>query len=646
MPLRAVPLLRLLAVRWIPAGAALCGMLLFAPPAAAQAVIANLAAGSDPSAVVVNAATNKIYVANESSNTVTVIDGASHATASVAVGPRPQYITVNPATNRIYVSNGGDSTQSAIDGATLAVSTLATGGNGPFAVNPQTNEIYMIRLGNADEVTRINGANHTWYTMAIDSYTPRSMALNPGTNKLFVANYSTGDVRIVDLSSTSDFPPTKSIGVWARPVALALNANTNVAYVIGEEPRGPINVIDGNTQAAISFAPAGHAQLPRAIAVNPVTNKIYAAFGGEIMVMDGATNAMSFIPAGTIGAVGPVAIAVNERTNKVYVANVQGYVTVIDGTTNTYLNVAVPANAKAIALNPNTNRVYVIGPGGVTVMDGGAASTGTPVPPSPPVFSTAGMNVQGLWWRPSESGWGVNLTHQGSTVFATWFTYDADGSGMWLVMSEGKRTGENAYSGTLYRTSGPAWNGAWDASRMAYAEVGTATFSFSDSSNGTLTATVNGSSIVKSITRLMYASPATVCTVGGSAGSQPNYQDLWWRSPAGSENGWGVNITHQGDILFATWYTYGPDGKGTWLSGSSIAKTGNATYSGTLYRSWGPPYNRQPWDPALVTRMPAGNVTFSFTDASNGVMSYTVDGITQSKAITRMVYSSPTSVCR
>ena len=38
---------------------------------------------------------------------------------------------------------------------------------------------------------------------------------------------------------------------------------------------------------------------PQAVAVNPVTNKIYAAFDGEVIVIDGATNAMTFIPSGT-----------------------------------------------------------------------------------------------------------------------------------------------------------------------------------------------------------------------------------------------------------------------------------------------------------------------------------------------------------
>ena len=41
-----------------------------------------------------------------------------------------------------------------------------------------------------------------------------------------------------------------------------------------------------------------------------------------------------------------------------------------------------------------------------------------------------------------------------------------------------------------------------------------------------------------------------------------------------------------------------------------------------------------------------GQVSFVFSDANNGTMTYTVDGITQSKAITREVYASPATVCR
>ena len=40
-------------------------------------------------------------------------------------------------------------------------------------------------------------------------------------------------VRVVDLTSTSDHPPTVPIGVWSKPVYIALNTKTARAYVTG-----------------------------------------------------------------------------------------------------------------------------------------------------------------------------------------------------------------------------------------------------------------------------------------------------------------------------------------------------------------------------------------------------------------------------
>jgi hypothetical protein len=259
-------------------------------------------------------------------------------------------------------------------------------------------------------------------------------------------------------------------------------------------------------------------------------------------------------------------------------------------------------------------------------------------------------NVQGLWWRAppgSESGWGVNLTQQGEIVFATWFTYDAQGEGVWLVMPNGARVGDNRYSGTLYRTRGPAFN----ASPFRPADViaipaGSATFSFTDGDHGVFEYTVDGISGTKPIARQIYAIPVPTCTLGASAAAVPNYQALWWASPGESESGWGLNITHQGDILFVTWFTYAPGGKAMWLVGSRVARTGPGSYAGTLYRTVGPPFNATNWSPAMVAPTPVGQVTLTFSDAERGTFAYTLNGVTQSKPIVRQVYSTPATVCR
>jgi hypothetical protein len=44
--------------------------------------------------------------------------------------------------------------------------------------------------------------------------------------------------------------------------------------------------------------------------------------------------------------------------------------------------------------------------------------------------------------------------------------------------------------------------------------------------------------------------------------------------------------------------------------------------------------------------MAAGNVMFSFSDSNNGIMTYTLDGVTQTKSITRLTFAAPATVCR
>ncbi|HEX3096265.1 MAG TPA: Ig-like domain repeat protein, partial [Usitatibacter sp.] len=376
MPYRSRPIFSLLLS--VLASAALA----LASPARAQSVQSPIPAGSSPRAIAVNPITNKIYIASELSNSVVVVDGATNGTSSIPVGTRPQYIAVNPATDKVYVTSGSDSTLTVIDGATDTVSaTLPLGSNGPIAINPVTNRIFVVRLSTAatDEVTIVDGNTNTWFTIAVDSFQPDAIAINPVTNKVYVATYATGDVRVVDGSTTADFPHPPAVPVWSTPVALAVNAATNRTYVVTQDSRGPFGYIDGATLAYKFFTAPGHASSPSAVAVNPVTNKVYAAFAGEVMVMDGGTDAFSFIPSGT-SAAGPVAIGVNPSTNKIYVPNADGTLTVIDGATNAVTTLAIPAGATAVGVDPVTNRMYVTAPDSVSVVQGASSDTPQNVP--------------------------------------------------------------------------------------------------------------------------------------------------------------------------------------------------------------------------------------------------------------------------
>jgi hypothetical protein len=259
----------------------------------------------------------------------------------------------------------------------------------------------------------------------------------------------------------------------------------------------------------------------------------------------------------------------------------------------------------------------------------------------------AHFNVHGMWWRGiSESGWGINLVHQGSTVFGTWFTYDADGSDLWLVMDNLQLVADDTWSGAVYRTTGSPFDAAsYDNARFTPTAVGTATLTFTDANNGSITWTVNGATITKPITKFSYQEAMPTCAHGASQGGNVNYQDLWWRSPAASENGVGYNIVHQGDILFVTWFTYDVDGTALWLFMDNAAKTGTGTYSGEIKQARGSPINVVPYDAAKFAPTTVGTGTFTFTDANTGTFSYTVKGVTQSKPITRFVFANPVTTC-
>ena len=111
------------------------------------------------------------------------------------------------------------------------------------------------------------------------------------------------------------------------------------------------------------------------------------------------------------------------------------------------------------------------------------------------------------------------------------------------------------------------------------------------------------------------------------------------------ESGWGVNFTHQGDIIFATWFTYDAAGKPWWLI-AELRKTGSGVYAGDVSTVAGPPFDSTPFDTTRVAETIVGTANVTFANGNAATFAYTVNGATQSKAITRQVFVPPGTACR
>ena len=271
------------------------------------------------------------------------------------------------------------------------------------------------------------------------------------------------------------------------------------------------------------------------------------------------------------------------------------------------------------------------------------------------------VNYQGLWWNPAESGWGVNFVHQGDQVFATWYTYDTSGNAYWLSMLAGRTTpAGNVYQGDIYVDVGPPFNNFIGSGTAT--KVGDGMLTFTDANNGSffyeLTAGgATGVSQTKAITRFSLGGAQPTCTYASApnlAGAT-NYQDLWWVGPA--ENGWGVNFAHQGNQLFATWYTYDAKVAGNnaplWLSALMTRQGATNVFTGPLTRTSGPRFDNFKASDVVQPVPTVGTATVTFTDGNHANFAYTTDGTgglpvvtNQSKSITRFLFVAPAgTVC-
>jgi hypothetical protein len=159
--------------------------------------------------------------------------------------------------------------------------------------------------------------------------------------------------------------------------------------------------------------------------------------------------------------------------------------------------------------------------------------------------------------------------------------------------------------------------------------------------------TLFGATQTKSLTRLPIGPASPVCEfTTGSRASASNYTDAWRNA---SESGWGIHLFQQQDNIYAKWFTYDSAGRDTWYVVSGTNKQADGSFRGVLYRvKSGVPQlqlNAQPAFAASAVEA-VGEMVFKFSDGETGTMTYTVNGLTQSKNITRLVYASPVQVCR
>ena len=330
--------------------------------------------GLGPSNVAVNQRLNKVYVVNELTGNISVIDGSTNlveATIGLEQNVLLSFdlIEVNPATNMVYVAG--------------TISSIEEVDNGDFIA---TKETYITVITVIDGIT-----NNIVETISINNASASGLAVNPNTNVIYV----TGNTELNGIIGVIDGESNKLVDIVSLENIIvgkiAVNSGSNTAYIIsnsgGRLSNDSIKVLDGEDNTILDTITIRNA-LFSDIDVNPDTNMIYLTdflksnvvkvisgaynrvTGSIVRVINGANNRV--IHSIEIDDVNLSGITVDPIANTIYVIGqpisnlAEGSrLAIIDGSKGSVTDTIKIPDAELlthIAVNPNTLQLYTTAP--------------------------------------------------------------------------------------------------------------------------------------------------------------------------------------------------------------------------------------------------------------------------------------------
>jgi YVTN family beta-propeller protein len=248
----------------------------------------NITSGTSPNASSFDSQNERIYVINEGSNNVSIIDTSNYnIIGTVSIGTNPVDITFDSKNNRMYVTNAGSDNVSVINTSTNTISSTISVGNYPTGIEfDSVNDLIYVSNQLDNKISVIDTTSNV-ISATISITSPNSLSYNWNNNKLYVSGAS-NDVRVVDVSLNTI---TATISVGTNPTGLEYDSNNNRIYVTNNSSDN-VTVINSNNNSVISTISVGSA--PDSIKFDKINNKIYVSNTGDatISVIDTQTNAV------------------------------------------------------------------------------------------------------------------------------------------------------------------------------------------------------------------------------------------------------------------------------------------------------------------------------------------------------------------
>jgi YVTN family beta-propeller protein len=226
-------------------------------------VVAILNVEQKPSNVGINFKENRLYVSNsEGSISVRAIDLKDRLSTTILsqipTGIHPNEIAIGIAndnkTERVYVTNIDSNSVSVIDGITNLLKKIVPVGQKPNDIifNEKTRELYVSNsLSNTLSVINTK-TEKVEYTINSTGKNPKGLGIDNNKNLIYVANTDSNSVSVIN--GTTREVIDKNITVENNPVGIAVDRKHDLVYVTNYGSNS-VSVIDGTTREVIGHIP-------------------------------------------------------------------------------------------------------------------------------------------------------------------------------------------------------------------------------------------------------------------------------------------------------------------------------------------------------------------------------------------------------
>jgi len=186
---------------------------------------------------------------------------------------------------------------------------------------------------------------------------PRDIDLDPILNNLYVPNYDSGSVSVID-SENMIVKDTISINNGdSHPTQVVVDSNRHLVFV-SDKISGVLTIIDGINGEIIDSMDIGDSLWD--LDINTKTGKLYVSdlLKNEIIIVN--TETLEIIKSISVSQ-SPWAVAVNQTTDMVYVASgISETIHVIDGNTDSLISEINPGvKTWGLSINEKSNVLYV-----------------------------------------------------------------------------------------------------------------------------------------------------------------------------------------------------------------------------------------------------------------------------------------------